>query len=667
MFGRVILLLWLLIATGASVQHVRGQNARIDSMERELKHPKDDTVRFTLLENLAREYFGYDTIKSMRYLAMARVQAQQTPSYYQMADCYEMEAIIYFTANRFDKMPLLDTAIRYYQQYIGQKPPASEIENAKLSIATCKGELGTAFVKQGKFRESIAAYMEALSAWQASTRPEKDDAIGTYYCNMANVYYDLKEFDKCLEYDKRALPYKLRAGNEDFLAQNYGLVSDDFVSLGQYDSALAYSEQEKRLVEKLHKPSLSGGYYGKAAMIYRHLRQYSRAIAYYKQAILMDQISANPFAQATSSRGLAQVYVEMDKYDSARGSFLAGLAIAQKYAYPKEMLEDLQGLANLEDKANHSAEAFNFLKKANLLRDSLKAEESRTAIAEIEAKYKTAEEEKSILQLQKDKEIQTLSLKQQSTLNLILFISLGGVIVLSFLVWRNYRQKQLLQRRQISELEKDKQLMAVSAMLKGQEEERSRLARDLHDGLGGMLSGVKYSLNNIRGNMVITADNVAIYERSLDMIDSSIRELRRVAHNMMPEMLTRFGLDEALKDYCHSLASAGLLSVKYQCFGMTERLDSSTEIIIYRIVQELLNNTLKHAGATESLVQLVREGSRLSVLVEDNGRGFDVAALDSSRGAGWTNIRSRVDYLKGAIDIHSDQGKGTSVTMEFNI
>ena len=667
MFRRPTLLLCYFIAAGVSGLHVQGQNARIDSMERDLKHPKDDTVRFTLLENLAREYFGYDTIKSMQYLAMARVQARKTPSYYQIADCYEMEAIIYFTANRFDKMPMLDTAIQYYREYIAQKPPASEIENAKLSIATCKGEMGTAYVKQGKFRESIAAYMEALSAWQASSRQEKDDAIGTYYCNTANVYYELKEFDKCLEYDKKALPYKIKVGNEDFLAQNYGLVSDDFVSLGQYDSALAYSELERLLVEKLNKPSLSGGYYGKAAMIYRHLRQYSRAISYYKQAIVMDQISANPFAQATCSRGLAQVYAEMDQYDSARKSFLSGLAIAQKYAYPKEMLEDLQGLANLEDKAKHPAEAYNYLKKANLLRDSLKAEESKAAIAEIEAKYKTAEEEKSILQLQKDKEIQALSLKQQSTLNLILFFSLAGVIILGLLLWRNYRQKQLLQRRQISELEKDKQLMAVSAMLKGQEEERTRLARDLHDGLGGMLSGVKYSLNNIKGNMVITADNVAIYERSLDMIDSSIRELRRVAHNMMPEMLTRFGLDEALKDYCNSLASAGLLSVKYQSFGMTQRLDSSKEIIIYRVVQELLNNTLKHAGATEVLVQLVREGTRLSVLVEDNGRGFAVGALDSSRGAGWTNIRSRIYYLKGTIDIHSEQGKGTSVTMEFNI
>ena len=156
-------------------------------------------------------------------------------------------------------------------------------------------------------------------------------------------------------------------------------------------------------------------------------------------------------------------------------------------------------------------------------------------------------------------------------------------------------------------------------------------------------------------------------ERSLDMIDTSIKELRRVAHNMMPEMLIKFGLDEALKEYTNSIAATKLLTVKYQSFGMQERLENSSEIIIYRIVQELLNNVLKHASASEVLVQLIREQKRLNVLVEDNGRGFETSLSENNKGAGWPNIRSRVDYLKGQLDIHSEMGKGTSVSIEFNL
>lgn len=160
---------------------------------------------------------------------------------------------------------------------------------------------------------------------------------------------------------------------------------------------------------------------------------------------------------------------------------------------------------------------------------------------------------------------------------------------------------------------------------------------------------------------------MAVFERSLDMIDTSIKELRRVAHNMMPEMLTKFGLDEALKEYCNTVNTTKLLNVKYQSLGMNSRLDNSTEIIVYRIVQELLNNILKHAAATDAFVQLIREDNRLNVVVEDNGKGFDAALTENSKGAGWMNIRSRVDYLKGQLDIHAESGKGTLVNIEFNI
>lgn len=171
----------------------------------------------------------------------------------------------------------------------------------------------------------------------------------------------------------------------------------------------------------------------------------------------------------------------------------------------------------------------------------------------------------------------------------------------------------------------------------------------------------------MKDNLIVTPDNMAVFERSLDMIDTSIKELRRVAHNMMPEMLTKFGLDEALKEYGNTINSAKLLVVKYQSFGMEARLDKSVEIIIYRIVQELLNNILKHAAATEAFVQIMREGNRLNVIVEDNGKGFDAALPENNMGAGLLSVRSRVDYLKGQLAIDAKPGKGTLVNIELNI
>jgi signal transduction histidine kinase len=190
-----------------------------------------------------------------------------------------------------------------------------------------------------------------------------------------------------------------------------------------------------------------------------------------------------------------------------------------------------------------------------------------------------------------------------------------------------------------------------------------------------MLSGIKYSFSNMKETLIMTPDNMLGFQRGLDMLDSSISELRRVAHSMMPEALMKFGLNAALKDFCTSINNSGVLKVIYQSHD-ADNLDISqtASVTIYRIVQELLNNSIKHAAATQVLVQLNKEDNKLLLTVEDDGKGFDIASLQEAkvrtdgsvgRGIGWTNIISRLDYLKGKLDIQSAPGKGTSVNIEI--
>ncbi len=164
----------------------------------------------------------------------------------------------------------------------------------------------------------------------------------------------------------------------------------------------------------------------------------------------------------------------------------------------------------------------------------------------------------------------------------------------------------------------------------------------------------------------MTPDNAQAFERSMDMLDSSIKEMRRVAHNMMPEALVKFGLDTALKDFCNDINKSGALQVSYQSIGLENTvLEQTTGIAIFRIVQELINNTIKHAAAKEAIVQVTKSDENISITVEDNGKGFDTGILKQSKGIGWTNIQSRVDYLKGKLDVRSEPGKGTSVLIEL--
>lgn len=198
------------------------------------------------------------------------------------------------------------------------------------------------------------------------------------------------------------------------------------------------------------------------------------------------------------------------------------------------------------------------------------------------------------------------------------------------------------------------------AATEAREAERSRIAKDLHDGLGGMLSGIKFSLMGIRDHIALKESEAHRYDRALDQLGQSIQELRQVTHDMMPDVLLKYGLVSALKDYCDSLNNQTTLTISLQTVGQPFRFEPTKELILYRIVQELLANVLRHSAATTALVQLVFSSDTLSITIEDNGRGFILEKI-STQGIGLTNLQERVSLLKGTLDIKTVLGKGTSV------
>jgi signal transduction histidine kinase len=214
--------------------------------------------------------------------------------------------------------------------------------------------------------------------------------------------------------------------------------------------------------------------------------------------------------------------------------------------------------------------------------------------------------------------------------------------------------------------ESDKKLMKyLQENQKLLEVERSRLAKDLHDGLGGILSGVKLNLSSIKGNMILQDTDTMLFAKSIDQLDKAITEMRRVAHNMMPEALLKFGLGEAIQDYCDSLNESNTLKIKYTQMGNRAPLEKTIEVTLYRIVQELSNNVIKHAAATSLFIQLTQHKRGLTLTVEDDGKGFNTSQLSNYKGAGLRNVKSRVDYLKGVLQIEAQFGIGTSVNIDI--
>jgi signal transduction histidine kinase len=151
------------------------------------------------------------------------------------------------------------------------------------------------------------------------------------------------------------------------------------------------------------------------------------------------------------------------------------------------------------------------------------------------------------------------------------------------------------------------------------------------------------------------------------MVDDAVREVRSVSHNMMPNALIRFGLAKAVREFIDKIAATGALKVDLQIVGLNDRLESTTETVLYRVMQETVSNIIKHAAATTISIQLIKDDESLTMMIEDNGKGFDTKKISEFGGIGLKNIISRVEYLNGTVDFDSFPGRGTTVIVELDL
>src|SRR5690606_35452272 len=265
--------------------------------------------------------------------------------------------------------------------------------------------------------------------------------------------------------------------------------------------------------------------------------------------------------------------------------------------------------------------AFHQLDSAYTLRDTIFKEENQQRLALLEMEYQTAKKELKITALEKQRQ-------------LYIWLGIAGTVILFVaLAFAYIRSRVAVHQRKLAEeeaqrLKQEKQVVAVQATLDGETAERMRLAKDLHDGLGSMLSLVKFNLPQVKGEAaVLESVDVSRFQKAIGMLDDSIQELRRVAHHMMPESLLRYGLKASLTDFCADIPIAD-----FHYFGDETRLPEKMDIMIYRCIHELVNNALKHAQASRINVQLVQDKDRISFTVQDDGIGFDQELVSEGMG-----------------------------------
>jgi signal transduction histidine kinase len=549
------------------------------------------------------------------------------------------------------------------------------------------------------------------SSLQTATRNDLLYLAAGAYFNIGNIKYWKGEYDSCIDYylktqqifenpkilENKTLTQRVLDKKKSDLYSN---ISTVFSTLKNLPKADEYIDKALAIAESYKATKVIAIYTQQKANNYAENGDVEKALR--TRLKYLPELEKGEVAKIylqTSYQNISQEYYDLEKIDSSKIFAQKSLQIASELEVPdaiananwqmgrlamkekqftlaEEYLEKCSDyfLQNEDPNVKKSyfdvmhqlmfatgryKEAYEYFGNYHDLNDTILNSERAKQFSEREARYQSEKKDSQI-------KLQTASIKQKSTLNLLLAGAVLAFVVIGLLAYRNYRHYRALQQQRIAELQTEKQLAATEAVLKGEEQERTRLAKDLHDGLGGMLSGIKYSLNTMKGNLIMTPENGLAFERSMDMLDSSIKEMRRVAHNMMPEALVKFGLDTALKDFCNDINQSGALKVTYQPIGIANaQINDIMAITIFRIAQELVNNTLKHAAAKSAIVQVSKSDNTIAVTVEDDGKGFNTMILRQAKGIGWSNIENRVEFLRGKLDVSSQEGKGTSVHIEF--
>ena len=637
---------------------VQAQNPTKSSLRIESKNEKTDSVNLIIRARLALENAKIDfnaAQKELEEIKKISLEKKLPINYLYAA---RLNGAIYY-----EKGDYLN-AIIYY----------SEVENVILGLPNSKRkshELGSLYNDLGASYSLLNDLDNAQKYYNRSielAEKNRDSSrlVLTYF-NLAFVFIDMQEWEKAIQYLLKSIDYVGKIKLDILAFDSYARAAAIFFKLGKQEEGKKLLANCERLMPVV-KLDLDKIYYHNAYGEYHYaIDDMNAALAHHQSAYKYSLSWKDPYYIADEALDIGRIFRKLNKADSAESYFRISFDTAKAYNYMPKIRFILNEWSVYYANEGNYKRAYGLRTELLNFTDSLVALQNHNHILLFDARYQRIRRENQIKQLESDKKLQQFSIRQKNTLNYILIATAFIILIISLLSYRIYRNRQRLQQQRINELEIEKQLTATEAVLKGEEQERTRLAKDLHDGLGGMLSGIKYSFQTMKGNLVMTPANVQAFERSMDMLDSSIKEMRRVAHNMMPEALVKFGLDTALKDFCNDISQSGALLVNYQSIGLEKIvIEQTTAIAIYRIVQELINNTMKHAAAKTAIVQVSKINADISITVEDDGKGFNPLILQGAKGMGWSNIQSRVEYLKGILDVQSEPGKGTSVHIELN-
>ncbi|MBQ4914261.1 sensor histidine kinase [Maribacter sp. MMG018] len=663
---RVIVLVFILFLPFLG-QSQTGRETRIDSLENALKMAEHDTTRVLVMSELARSYGGVDSVKCFENGFKAIALSKKINYLKGMADANINVAGGYL--DYFD----VENAKKYFEigNSLADKLIVKDSSKANMKI-WLRGyyNLGVAYGYEGNVAKEIE-----LAAKTIPIAQQMGDKmfVANGNTNLAIKYSNMSLTDKGYEMFKISQKQFQEIGSPEDMLYHSLAFSSCLASMDSLDQMKSVLDIAKTNLDKIPNSFYRGPYYTELGLYYGRVEEYDKALKALDRAYDFYKDKKTHYYLKLLYQRYAKTYEKMGDYKKAKEYTLKYVNFSDDQHSFTDKINAYFMLARYEAKLNNYEDAYNYLQGYVTAIDSVRVTELGNDMQKLEVRYKTATKEKEILTLKNEKTETALALEKKRSQTYMLGAIASILALLLFIGFYAYNQKLRRARKKEEQreaevllLKQEQQNKIFSAMIEGQEKERKRLAIDLHDGLGGRLSGISLNLSKLNKDEPKEYPKAQLQKVMKDL-DDSLAELRSIARNMMPETLVKFGLQAALKDYCSSMTGSGT-KVTLQFYGTEEGISLNQQVTMYRVIQELINNAVKHAKASEVLVQYMRDGNKVDITVEDNGVGFKKEDIkDKEGGMGLLNLKTRVAYLKGDLEFQSEENEGTTVNVQIKL
>ena len=508
-------------------------------------------------------------------------------------------------------------------------------------------------------------------------------ALGlSYYMKAHDIYKIQKKFDKVIEINliiveiKRlsnykykdykhlideAVDYAIKRNNIPLLCKTYKEIgnnlfeSDPSKAIDYYQKAILENKKVKDSFFEADVRSNIGLVYIEKLHNYKLARKYnSLALDYYQKHKLNFSIACTYVNQA-------DVFLKEKKYDSAMIMYQKADALEIK-DYNTNTRIILYGLmSDLYKEMKDYKKALEYIDRQKVYQSINDDNQQVKAIRDIDAKYQTKEHKDEIVWLK--------SLTKKGGAIIIFLVVL---LVLIFLGYKNLskkkkivEQEKLIETQKLENVLQEQELHEIDKLLEGQEKERIKIANDLHDNLGSLLATLKLNFQNLKKQDLYHDDSNNLFNKTDELIEEAYQKVRTIAHTKNAGVIANQGLLPAVKNIAEKMNISGKLTVEVIPFGLEEPLENTLEVTIFRMIQEILTNAIKHANATKISIHLTQHDDSLNIIVEDNGDGFNPKNIDQKEGMGLTNIEKKVEQMGGIFTVDSTEKRGTSILIDI--